>query len=207
MRRPCFFAGHDGLKFNEKRLRAMDLTPEEKSALLSMARDAIAAVLEKKDVPEFQRMSSVLKEKRGAFVTLKKRGQLRGCIGYIEAVKPLYQTVMEMAVAAAFRDPRFPPVAKDELNQLAFEISVLTPLVEVKDVRTVEIGRHGLYIVKGFRSGLLLPQVAVEHDWDKETFLAETCYKAGLSPLAWQDQDTKIYIFSADIFGTHEKSA
>lgn len=179
----------------------MSLRDEEKNILLDAAKRTIQSVLDEKDIPEFHFASPVLQEKRGAFVTLKKREQLRGCIGYIEGIKPLGQTVMEMAVAAAFQDPRFPPLKRDEFDQLDFEISVLSPLEEVHHIEEIEVGRHGLYIVKGFRSGLLLPQVAVEHHWDRETFLTETCYKAGLSPQAWKESDTTIYIFSADVFG------
>jgi AmmeMemoRadiSam system protein A len=182
----------------------MNLSGDEKKVLLDAAKKVIQASLDQKDTPDFHITSDLLREKRGAFVTLKKRGQLRGCIGYIEGIKPLYQAVTEMAVAAAFRDPRFPPLKANELDQLEFEISVLSPLEEVKAIADIEVGRHGLYIVKGFRSGLLLPQVAVEHQWDRETFLTETCYKADLSPQAWKDKDTRIYIFSADIFGSHE---
>ncbi|MBN1382960.1 MAG: AmmeMemoRadiSam system protein A [Deltaproteobacteria bacterium] len=181
----------------------MTLKEEEKRTLLDMAKQVIRSALDEKDVPDFDIISPVLREKRGAFVTLKKKGQLRGCIGYIEGIKPLYRTVMEMAVAAAFQDPRFPPLKRGEFEQLDFEISVLTPLEEVTDIEDIEVGHHGLYIVKGFRSGLLLPQVAVEHHWDRETFLMETCYKAGLSTRAWKDPDTKIYRFSADVFGDH----
>lgn len=182
----------------------MNITEEEKNTLLDMAREVISSVLDRKDIPEFSVTSSLLREKRGAFVTLKKRGQLRGCIGYIEGIKPLYQAVVEMAIAAAFRDPRFPPLTRGELEQLDIEISVLSPLTEVKNVQTIEVGCHGIYIVKGFQSGLLLPQVAVEHHWNRETFLAETCFKAGLPTQAWKDKETKIYIFSADIFNSEK---
>jgi AmmeMemoRadiSam system protein A len=105
-----------------------------------------------------------------------------------------------MAEAAAFRDPRFTPVTEKELSDLDIEISVLTPLKKITDVREIEIGKHGIYIKKGWLSGLLLPQVATEYGWDGETFLENTCMKAGLPTTAWQDKDTEIYIFSADIF-------
>jgi len=179
----------------------VNLTEGEKEHLLNLAKAAVKARLTGDDTMEKEMPGMpVLKEKRGAFVTLKKKGQLRGCIGYIQAVKPLGQTVDEMARAAAFNDPRFPPVTKDELPHLSFEISVLTPLKEIEHVDEIKVGVHGIYIVKGFHSGLLLPQVATEYGWDRKTFLEHTCYKAGLSPQAWQDQDTRIYIFSADIF-------
>jgi hypothetical protein len=140
-----------------------------------------------------------MKKKMGAFVTIKKHGQLRGCIGYIEAIKPLYTTVTEMAKAAAFDDPRFPPLRKQEMKDLTIEVSVLTPLREIQDTTNITVGRHGIYIVKGFHAGLLLPQVAIEHNWDRITFLEETCRKAGLPVSAWKDKGTKIYVFSAEI--------
>ena len=108
-----------------------------------------------------------------------------------------------MALAAAFDDPRFPPLKPDELKNITVEISVLSPLKEVKNIDEIEVGIHGLYITKGFHSGLLLPQVATEYDWDSLTFIQETCYKAGLQRDAWKDKDAKIYKFSAEIFGEH----
>jgi AmmeMemoRadiSam system protein A len=105
-----------------------------------------------------------------------------------------------MAVAAAFRDPRFPPVRKDQLKDLSLEISVLTPLRKTADVDDIEVGTHGLYIRRGGRAGLLLPQVATEYGWDRGTFLRETCRKAGLAPEAWRDPETEIFLFSADVF-------
>jgi uncharacterized protein len=179
----------------------MELTDKEKTALLEIAKDAITAKLNKKNMPEVIMDSDNLREKRGAFVTLKKRGHLRGCIGYIKPYKPLGETVQEMAVAAAFNDPRFPSLKVDEVNDLTFEISVLSPFKRIKDIKEIEVGKHGLYIARGFHSGLLLPQVAIEYKWDRETFLKETCYKAGLPMDAWMEKDTEIYIFSADYFG------
>ena len=179
----------------------MELTKKERATLLDIAKKAIAAKVNNKEMPKFVVDSETLKEKRGAFVTLKKRGHLRGCIGYIKAVKPLWETVQEMAVAAAFHDPRFPSLKSDEIRDLSFEVSVLSPLKRIKDINEVEVGNHGLYIVRGYNSGLLLPQVAVENGWDRESFLRETCYKAGLPPQVWADGETEIYIFSADYFG------
>ncbi len=179
----------------------MELTDKEKETLLDIAKNAIAAKIKNKDMPELNINSETIREKRGAFVTLKKHGQLRGCIGYIKAYKPLWETVRDMAIAAAFHDPRFPSLKSDELNHLSFEISVLSPLKRIKDINEIEVGKHGLYIVRGYKSGLLLPQVAIEYEWDRETFLKETCHKAGLPPQAWKDAETEIYIFSADYFG------
>ena len=176
------------------------LTDLEKKTLIDIARTTIECRLKGSGVPEVYIESEVLKQKSGAFVTLKKHGRLRGCIGYIEARKPLYKTVAEMAIAAAFNDPRFPPLRTDELTHISLEISVLSPLKEIKDIKEIKVGVHGLYITKGYNSGLLLPQVASEYKWDSLTFLKETCYKAGLLLDAWKDKDTQIYIFSADVF-------
>jgi AmmeMemoRadiSam system protein A len=179
----------------------MELTKKEKNTLLDIAKKTIAAKVINKEAPKFTIDSETLKEKRGAFVTLKKRGHLRGCIGYVKAVKPLWETVQEMAVAAALHDPRFPSLKPDEIRDLTFEISVLSPLKRIKDIDEIEVGKHGLYIIRGYNSGLLLPQVAGEYEWDRETFLKETCSKAGLPTQAWTDDETEIYIFSADYFG------
>ena len=179
----------------------MELTAKEKKTLLNIAKTAIAARVNSEAIPGLSVDSETLREKRGAFVTLKKQGHLRGCIGYIKPVRALGETVQEMAVAAAFHDPRFPSLKKDEVPDLTFEISVLSPLKRIKDINEIEVGKHGLYIVRGYQSGLLLPQVAVEYKWDRETFLQETCHKAGLPTQAWMDKETEIYIFSAEYFG------
>ena len=181
----------------------MALSEMEKKELLAIVRKTIEARLMGKPIPELQLGSEVLKEKKGAFVTLKIHDHLRGCIGYIEARKPLYKTVGEMALAAAFDDPRFPPLKPDEFKNVAIEISILSPLKKVKDPNEIEVGIHGLYIIKGFHSGLLLPQVAMEYGWDRLTFLQETCHKAGLQRGAWKEQDANVYIFSAEVIGEH----
>jgi hypothetical protein len=144
--------------------------------------------------------SAKLEEQLGAFVTLKEDGQLRGCIGHILGDKPVWQTVREMAQQAAFHDPRFPPVSSEELDRIEVEISILSPLAECPDVNAVDPGRHGLFVQRGFHSGLLLPQVATEHGWDRETFLAQTCVKAGLPPNCWQSGKVTIYWFEAEVF-------
>jgi len=177
----------------------VELTEQDKNLLHDLVQDSIAAKLTGRGYGDFPIRSDILKEKRGAFVTLKKNDQLRGCIGYIDAIKPLYQTVREMAVAAAFHDPRFPRLRPEEFEELSFEISVLGPLLQISDIREIEVGKHGLYITKDRHSGLLLPQVATAYGWERITFLEETCHKAGLQPQAWKDKDTKIYIFSADV--------
>jgi len=180
------------------------LSEEEKKALLEYARSTIACRLQGKPLPSLSSDSGAAQEKRGAFVSLKKQGRLRGCIGYIEARKPLAQAVSDMALAAAFNDPRFPPLKREELADLDIEISVLTPLKKINDINDIKVGQHGLYVVRGFQSGLLLPQVATEYRWDRLTFLKETCYKAGLPADAWKDEKTEIYTFSAEVFGSRE---
>ena len=178
------------------------LSSQERDNLLEIAKTSIESRLEGQIIFPPQCDSGALTEKRGAFVSLHKHGRLRGCIGCIEGRQPLGITIHEMACAAAFNDPRFPPLTSEEFRNLDIEISVLSPLRQVKSIDEIEIGIHGLYIVNGFCSGLLLPQVAVECRWDKKTFLEETCCKAGLPPSAWRDKNSRIYIFSADIFGS-----
>jgi hypothetical protein len=189
-------------KMKEEKKVGVDLglTEEEKKTLHHIAKTVIENKARGAALPEFKIESPILKENRGAFVTLQKRGQLRGCIGYIEGHGPLHNTIKEMAEAAAFRDPRFSPVKEKELPELDIEISVLTPLRRIKDVNEIQVGTHGIYIKKGWSSGLLLPQVATEYGWDRQTFLEHTCQKAGLPSTAWKEKDAEIYIFSADIF-------
>jgi len=186
---------------NLLRRAKMELTQKEKATLLEIVKKTVSSKVNNKKIPKFTIESETLKEKRGAFVTIKKSDHLRGCIGYIKAVKPLWETVQEMAIAAAFHDPRFPALKADELDDLSFEVSVLSPLKRIKDVSEIEVGKNGLYMTRGYNSGLLLPQVAVEHNLDRESFLRETCHKAGIPPQAWQEKETEIYIFSADYFG------
>lgn len=147
----------------------------------------------------------VLHRSLGAFVTFKKDGHLRGCIGSMVGDGPLYLTVARMARAAAFEDPRFPPVTAAEASALELDISVLGPLTRCPDPSLVRVGRHGLLVRQGYRSGVLLPQVPVEWGWDRETFLAQTCRKAGLPPdawrEAWKDGRTELYWFEAEVFG------
>lgn len=172
---------------------------KEKLELLKIARQSIEANVNGLPVPEFQVESEILKKQMGAFVTLTKKGELRGCIGNIVGTGPLFLTVSKMAIAAASEDPRFPPVRKHELDDIVVEISVLTPLKEIRGPEDIVIGRDGLYIEKGMNHGLLLPQVATEYGWGREEFLDHTCIKAGLKPGSWQ-QGARIYSFSAQIF-------
>ncbi len=192
--------GKEKMKEEKKVGVDLGLNEEEKKTLHYIAKTVIENKVKGRAVPDFKIESPILKENRGAFVTLQKRGQLRGCIGYIEGHGPLHKTIEDMAEAAAFRDPRFSPVKEKELPELDIEISVLTPLQRIKDVNEIQVGTHGIYIKKGWYSGLLLPQVATEYGWDCQTFLEHTCQKAGLPSTAWKEKDTEIYIFSADIF-------
>ena len=149
---------------------------------------------------ETKTANPALQTPQGAFVTITIGGELRGCIGTFREDTPLYRTVAQMAVAAAREDPRFPPLTAAELPKIHVEISALTPMKPVADVREIEVGRHGLYITKGFSSGVLLPQVATEYGWDRTTFLEQTCRKAGLPKNAWQE-GAKILSFEAEVFG------
>lgn len=178
----------------------MPLSVAEQTLLFRIARESIAAGLEHRAVELPQELPPALREPRGVFVTLHRRGRLRGCIGYLEAIKPLAQAVAEMAQAAAFHDPRFPPLSAAELPEVELEISLLTPMRRIQDVREIEVGKHGLYLERGLCRGLLLPQVATEYRWDRTTFLEQTCLKAGLPPSAWKDPDTRIYVFEAEIY-------
>jgi AmmeMemoRadiSam system protein A len=144
--------------------------------------------------------SQTLSAELGAFVTLKREGRLRGCIGNIVGNGPLAATIERMAGAAAFEDPRFPPLTAGELDDLAIEVSVMGPLTPCPDPELIEVGRHGLYIRKSIHSGLLLPQVATEWGWDRETFLDQTCVKAGLPKGTWRKPKTEIWWFEAVIF-------
>jgi AmmeMemoRadiSam system protein A len=144
-----------------------------------------------------------LEEARGAFVTLKERGELRGCIGYMTPVKPLCLTVRDVAALAAVEDRRFTPVTVAELSQLEYEISVLSPMRRVMDIQEIKVGKHGLLIKKGEQEGVLLPQVPTEQGWDRKTFLEEVCLKAGLPRQTWQDEDADLFLFSALVFSEH----
>lgn len=171
----------------------------EKLLLLQTAREAIAARLENRR-PELPEPTGPLKAPCGAFVTLHKGGRLRGCIGFVAAAKPLVETIREAAEASALQDPRFEPLRRGELDAVEIEISVLSPLRPIGSVDEIEVGRHGILLHRGFRSGLLLPQVATEYGWDRDTFLTHTCYKAGLEGGCWREAGTRIEIFSAVVF-------
>jgi AmmeMemoRadiSam system protein B/AmmeMemoRadiSam system protein A len=177
-----------------------EFTDEDKQELHKLAIDSIRSRIKKEKFEPAEPQSRILREKRGAFVTIKIDGMLRGCIGMIRAAMPLYMTIADMAQAAAFEDPRFMPLTEKELDDIEIEISVLSPLIRVESIDEIKVGRDGLMIHLSFHSGLLLPQVATEHGWDKITFLEQTCLKAGLSKNSYKDKAAEIYRFSAEIF-------
>jgi AmmeMemoRadiSam system protein A len=180
---------------------AAEFSPEERELLLRLAHDSIASLLERRDI-SFDSSSAHLSEPRGVFTSLYKSDELRGCVGYVLPAFPLYRAVAETARAAAFDDNRFPPVLTEELPHLQVELSILTPPSPIQP-EEIEIGRHGLLATWHGRRGLLLPQVPVEHEWDRVTFLEQTCRKAGLPLDAWKKGAT-LHGFTAEIFG--EKS-
>ncbi|MCD6307819.1 MAG: AmmeMemoRadiSam system protein A [Candidatus Latescibacteria bacterium] len=177
----------------------LGLSDYEKKVLKNVVKATLETVVNGGGVPRYNNFAGKLGKKWGAFVTLNKNGQLRGCIGHIIGTQPLITTVAEMTRAAALDDPRFSRVLPDELPDIEYEISVLTPIREIDDIGEIVVGRDGIIITRGMYRGLLLPQVATEYGWDRITFLEQTCRKAGLPKDAWKDDDTKIEIFSAEI--------
>jgi uncharacterized protein len=178
------------------------LTEEEGQILLTLARRSLENVILRQGRLHAAGYAGALAESSGAFVTLRRHGELRGCIGRVEPDEPLPQTVAECAVSAALHDPRFPPVTSAELPEISIEISVLSPLADISPEQ-IEIGRHGLLISSGFRRGLLLPQVPVQWEWDREQFLAQTCCKAGLHPGAWRS-GARIQAFTTRVIAEQE---
>jgi len=176
------------------------LTPNEKQELLSVARKSAETAVRERSTYKPPPASPALRQNCGAFVTITKHGELRGCIGYVSPVQPLIETVRDVAALAALRDPRFPPVAAAELGELQYEVSVLSPFRRVLDVKEIRVGQHGLLMKNGNYEGVLLPQVPIEAGWDRKTFLEETARKASLPPSAWKDYDTDIFLFSALVF-------
>ncbi|CCO22763.1 AmmeMemoRadiSam system protein A [Maridesulfovibrio hydrothermalis] len=181
---------------------SFSLNDEEKKYLKDLVKFSILSKLkgDVKAVEIPEPPTTHLAENLGAFVTLNKNGQLRGCIGNVQGTGPLYQTIWQMARAAAFEDPRFPALAFHEYEEIEIEISILSPISLCPDTDQIIIGRHGLIMQRGGHSGLLLPQVAVDWKWDRQQFLAQTCQKAGMEPDAWQDEATNIFWFEAEVF-------
>ena len=176
------------------------LKSKEKKALLEIARKAIRATVLKTDEPPEPREEKSLNMRNGCFVTIKQDGELRGCIGNFQSELPLFKEVAEMAAASASKDPRFYPLQEGDLDTISLEISVLSPLEKIDNIEEIVIGKHGIYLEKGYYRGVLLPQVAIDNEWDRDTFLKHTCLKAGLPTDSWEAEDADIYIFSAQIF-------
>ncbi len=181
------------------------VSKDEQHRLLHTARESIRAAFRDGE-GAYPEPTENLMTACGAFVTLRKEGALRGCIGNVTPEQPLFEAVKDLARSSAFRDPRFPPLGKDELEHVDIEISVLTPLEPIAP-EEVEVGTHGLLIRSGLRSGLLLPQVPVEQGWNREEFLSRTCNKAGLPGTCWQDSDTELLSFTAIVFSESEFEA
>jgi AmmeMemoRadiSam system protein A len=180
-----------------------NLSHDDKLKLLTYVRK----IIEKSLFPErnieidlTEYTNPVFNENRGAFVTLHLDGNLRGCIGYVYAIKPLLETLTDVAKSAAFSDPRFMPLSQEEFDDIDLEVSVLSPITEVGNLDEIEVGKHGLIIKSGMSSGLLLPQVPVEQKWDKTSFLQHTCLKAGLPSNAYI-QGANLFKFTATVFG------
>ena len=176
------------------------LKSKEKKILLDIAHKAIVAVVREEDTTPEPREEKALNTRSGCFVTIKLNEELRGCIGNFQSDLPLFKEVAEMASASACKDPRFYPLQEDEINNISIDISVLSSLEKIDTIDSIEIGTHGIYLEKGYYRGVLLPQVATEHNWDRETFLKQTCIKAGLPTDSWEAEETDIYIFSAEVF-------
>ncbi len=176
------------------------LTDTQRQELLKLARETIAEYLKTGHTPGYESTDPLMNRRAGVFVTLKERGELRGCIGHTRADLPLYRAVQQMAIAAATGDPRFPPLKPEEIDDISIEISILSPMRRVTDLEQIEVGTHGLVIIKGGHQGLLLPQVPVEQGWGRQEYLANLCLKAGLTPECWTEQPT-LYSFTAVVFG------
>jgi len=202
----AFVQTKEKAKIDEQQLESSEneLSPEERKSLLAIARATIEEYIRTGSRPKVAPLTDRLRNKQGVFVTLRKHGELRGCIGYVEGVKPLYLAVQDMAISAATEDPRFPPVTASELKDIDIEITVLSPLRKIDSPDSVIVGKHGLVIRRGFYSGLLLPQVPVEQKWNREQFLAHTCLKAGLPPDAYKDPKSELYVFTGEVFGERD---
>jgi AmmeMemoRadiSam system protein A len=177
------------------------LNEEQQKVLIKLARDTIDLYLKSGQRIQFDSEDERFKVKQGAFVTLRKQGDLRGCIGHIIPMEALSDTIIDMAIASSTEDPRFRRVTPNEMKDIDIEISVLSIPRRVKSADEIEIGKHGVIVSRGMRKGVFLPQVADETGWDKVTFLQHLCAdKAGLPKDAWKDKDTEIDVFTAQVF-------
>lgn len=180
------------------------LNDEQKRFLLRLARESIISAHKGVDLDLACPDDEFYQQEMGAFVTLHRKGKLRGCIGMIMGQKPLFDTIRDMARSAALEDPRFSKVRQAEMDEIDIEISILSPLVRTFIMEDIQVGEHGLYIQKGFASGLLLPQVATEYNWDRQQLLQHTCEKAGLHQNAWMNDSAKVFRFTAEVFGEND---
>ena len=193
--------GYAAIVFTTNKVES-GLGKEEQKKLLEIARKTVETYIRTKKIPEFSNEYPALDKHLGAFVTIKKHGQLRGCIGRFQHDISLYQVVKEMAVSATTEDHRFKPIIEDELKDLEYEISVLSPLKKIDKWQDIEIHKHGVQIRNGLKTGVFLPQVATENNWDLDTFMNVLCQqKAGLPVDCWKDPKTEIYVFTAQVFG------
>lgn len=181
----------------------MTLDREQKGFLLALARSSLEAAVSNGSLGEIlgAKAPDWALVPSGAFVTLKEAGELRGCIGSMAARDSLYATIARMACAAALEDPRFEPVSERELPRIEIEISVLTPMVPIRSVEEIEVGRHGVHVSSGYRSAVFLPQVPVEWGWDRDTYLRQLLRKANLPETALADEGTCFCVFEAIVFG------
>jgi AmmeMemoRadiSam system protein A len=186
------------------KFRLGEFSHDERTLLLRLAHDSILSAFEKREI-QLEPPTAHLAEQRGAFTSLYLRDELRGCVGYVLPVSSVYRAVAETACAAAFEDTRFNTVTREEALELQIELSILSPPQPIS-VEAIEIGRHGLLVSLHGHRGLLLPQVSVEHNWDRVTFLEQTCRKAGLPLDAWQ-KGAKIEAFTAEVFGEKHAQA
>ena len=176
------------------------INESDRDALLRLARKTLEAHFADESAPVCPATHKSLTEQKGAFVSLHRGEELRGCIGQLYPDRELSKVVQHCVLSAALEDTRFTPVTRDEVKSLSIEISVLSPFRRIENIEEIEVGKHGLYVVRGFYRGLLLPQVATQYRWDRKKFLEQTCRKAGLPESAWQNPDTEIHIFEADVF-------
>ncbi len=182
------------------------LVDRQKEFLLKLARESILSWLENRAVNLEQPDDTIYNTHKGGFVTIHKHGKLRGCIGYIEAYRSVYETIKDMARSAAFRDPRFPTLTRKEFPEIELEISLLSELIPIENINEIEVGRDGLVIRNEVTSGILLPQVATEWHWNRNTFLKQVCLKAGMRVDAWKEPQTELFRFQAEIFSEAKKS-
>ena len=182
------------------------LTPELQRELLTIARGALEARVRRTRTATAAKADDASQPRCGAFVTIFCRGELRGCLGRVTSTRPLPELIDHLAREVADSDPRFDPVQPGELPHISVEVSVLTPEREIASVDEIEIGRHGLIVEQGSRRGLLLPQVPTQHEWNRETFVAQTCLKAGLPADAWR-RGVRMFVFEAQVFGEEDEGS